>query len=80
MADIRQPWPQPKEARRDIEKPKGKGKGKGKSGGKAQGKGKGFKCHVCGKIGHPASLLPSEGWVNDLEQDTPEGEDTNKDG
>ena len=33
-----QPWPQPKEAGRAIEKPKKKGKGKGKSGGKASGK------------------------------------------
>ena len=31
-------------------------------------------------IGHPARLCPSEGWVNDLEQDTPEGEDTNEEG
>ena len=30
-------------------------------------------------IGHPARLCPSEGWVNDLEQDAPEGEDTNED-
>ena len=29
---------------------------------------------TCGGIGHPA------GWVNDLEQDTPEGEDTNEEG
>ena len=27
-----------------------------------------------------ASLCSSEGWVNDLEQDAPEGEDTNEDG
>ena len=51
-----------------------------KSGGKAKGKGKGLKCYVCGGIGHPARLCPSEGWVNDLEQDAPEGEDTNGDG
>ena len=76
MAGSRQPLPQPKEAGRAIEKPKKKGKGKGKSGGKAKGKGKGLKCYVCGGIGHPARLCASEGWVNDLEQDTPEGEDT----
>ena len=80
VAGNRQPWPQPKEAGRAIEMPKGKGKGKGKSGGKAKGKGKGLKCCVCGGIGHPARLRPSEGWVNDLEQDTPEGEDTNEEG
>ena len=38
VAGNRQPWPQPKEAGRAIEKPKGRGKGK--SGGKAKGKGK----------------------------------------
>ena len=62
-----QPWPQPKEAGRAIQKPKGRGKGKGKSGGKAKGKGKGFKCNVCGGIGHPARLCSSEKWVKDLE-------------
>ena len=45
---------------------------------KAKGKGKGLKCYVCGGIGHPARLCPSEGWVNDLEQDAPEGEDTDE--
>ena len=40
----------------------------------------GLICHVCGGIGHPATLCPSDGWVNDLEQDAPEGEDTNEDG
>ena len=82
VADNHQPWPQPKEAGRAIEKPKGKskGKGKGKSGGKVKGKGKGLKCYVCGGIGHPARLCPSAGWVDDLEQDTPEGEDTNEEG
>ena len=35
---------------------------------------------MCGGIGHTARLCPSEGWVNDLEQDAPEGEDTNEDG
>ena len=63
VAGNRQPWPQPKEAGRAIEKPKGKGKGKGKSGGKAKGKGKGLKCYVCGGIGHPVRLCPSEGGV-----------------
>ena len=73
----RQPWQHPEEARRALERPKGKGKGKGESGGNARGKG--LKCHVCGGIGHSARLCPSEGWVNDLEQDAPEGEDTNED-
>ena len=62
----RQRWPQSRETGRAIEKPKGKGKGKG------------LNCYVCGGIGHPARLCPSEGWVNDLEQDAPEGEDTNE--
>ena len=30
------------------------------------------------RIGHPARLCPSEGWVNDLEQDARDGEDTNE--
>ena len=33
---------------------------------------------VCGGIGHPARLCPSEGWVNDFDQDTPDGEHTNE--
>ena len=45
----------------------------------AKGKGKGLTCYVCGGIGHTARLRPSEGWVHDLEQDAPEGEDTNED-
>ena len=49
MAGNRQPWPQPEEAGRALQRP------------------------VCGGIGHPARLCPSEGWVNDLEQDAPEG-------
>ena len=77
-AGNRQLWRQTKEAGRTPEKPKGKGKGKGKSGGKAKGKGKGLKCYVCGGIGHPARLCPRKGWVNDLEQDAPEGEDTDE--
>ena len=28
----------------------------------------------------PREVVPSEGWVNDLEQDTPEGKDTNEEG
>ena len=79
-AGNRQPWPQPKEGGRAIEKPKGKGKGKGKSGRKAKGKGKGLTSYACRGIGHPARLCPSERWVNDLEQDAPEGEDTNEEG
>ena len=60
VAGNRQPWPQPKEAGRAIEKPKGKGKGKGKSEGKAKGKGKGLKCYVCGGIGHPRGCAPAK--------------------
>ena len=57
-AGNRQPWPQPKEAGRAIEKPKRKCKGKGRSGGKAKGKGKGLTCYVCGGIGQPARFVP----------------------
>ena len=32
------------------------------------------------RIGHPARLCSSEGWVNDLEQDVPEGENINEEG
>ena len=35
---------------------------------------------MCGGAGHTARLCPSEGWVNDLEEDAPDGEDTNEDG
>ena len=80
VAGNRQPWRQPKEAGRAVEKHKEKSKGKGKSGEKAKGKGKGLKCYLCGGIGHPARFCPSEGWVNDLEQEMPEGEDTNEEG
>ena len=80
MAGNRQPWPQAKDVGRAIEKPKEKGKGKGKSGGNAKGKDKGLKCNVCGGIGHPARMCPSEGWLDDLEQDMPEGEDTDEEG
>ena len=77
----RQPWPQPEETGRAIEKPKAKGKGKGRSGGKAKGKGKGLICYVCGgALDTPARLCPGEGWVDDLEQDEPEREDTDEDG
>ena len=46
---------------------------------KARGRASNSVC-VCEGIGHPARLCPSEGWVTDLEQDAPEGEDTNEDG
>ena len=72
----RQQSSQPKGTGRTIQKPKGKGKGKGEFGGKA----KGFICDACGGIGHPARLCSSDGWVNDLEEDTIEGEDTDEDG
>ena len=80
MAGKRQPWPQPKEAGRSIEKPKAKGKGRGRSGGKAKGKGKGLTCYVFGRVGHTARVCTSDAWVNDLEEDVSEGEDTNEDG
>ena len=73
----RQPWPQPKEAGRAIEKPKGKAKAKVEERPKAKERPQMLRV---GEIGHPARLCPSEGWVNDLEQDAPEGEDTNEDG
>ena len=69
-----------KEAGRAIEKSKEKGKGKDRSGGKAKGNGKGLTCYVCGGIGHPVRLCPVKDGLNDLEQDAPEGEDTNEDG
>ena len=63
-----------------MKKSEEKGKGKGRSGGKAKDKGKGLTCYVWRGIWHPARSCPSEGWVNDLEQDAPEAEDTNEDG
>ena len=58
-------------------KNKGKGKGKERSGGKAKGKGKNM---LRVRRRHPVSLCSSVGWDNDLEEDAPEGEDTNEDG
>ena len=55
-------------------------KASARSAGKAKGKRKGLTCFVCGGIGHPARLCSSGGWVNDLEEDAPEGEETNQDG
>ena len=75
-AGNRQSWPQSKDAGRAIEKTNGNAKGKGRGGRKVKGKGKGVTCHVCGGIGHPARLCPSEGWVDDPEQDALEGEDS----
>ena len=43
-----------------------------------KGKGKALKSYVCGGIGHPARMCASEGWVNDVERNAPEGEDTNE--
>ena len=60
-----------------MKSPRAKAKAKVEERPKA--KEKASKCHVCGGIGHPVRLCPSEGWVNDLEQDAPEGEDTNED-
>ena len=80
MAGNRQPWPQPKEAGRAIEKLKGEGPGQRQKWRKGQWQGEKGSHYVCGGIGHPARLCFSEGWVNDLEQDAPEGEDTNGDG
>ena len=59
---------------------KGKSKGRGRSGGKANGKGKGLTCYVCGGIGDPARLWSCAAWIDDSQQDAPEGEDTNEDG
>ena len=72
--------PQREGAGRRIEKPKEKGKDKGRSGGKAKGRRKGLTCCVCGGVVHAARLRFSEGWVNDLEEDAPEGENANEDG
>ena len=79
MAGNRQPWWQPEEVGRSIEKTNGKGKGKGRSGGKAKGKGKGLTCHVYRGLSTPRGCA-SEARVNDLAEDAPEGEDTNEDG
>ena len=37
-------------------------------------------CHVCEGTGHPARWCSRERWVIDVEEDAPEGEDTNEDG
>ena len=58
--------------------PRGKAKAKAKVEERPKAKEKASMRYVCGGIGHPARLCPSEGWVNDLEQDAPEGEDTNE--
>ena len=77
-AGNRQPWPQPKEAGRAIENPREKARSS-QEWRKGQRQGTSLTCHVCGGIGHPASFCSSEGWVNDLEEDAPEGGDTNED-
>ena len=35
---------------------------------------------MCGGFGHPTQLCASEGWVNNLDKKTPDGEDANDDG
>ena len=47
---------------------------------KAKGKEEGLTCCMSGGIGHHTRLCPSEGLVNDLEEDAPEGEDPQEDG
>ena len=61
VAGNRQPWPQPEEARRSIEKPKRNGKGKSKIGKKkkVKSKGNGLTCYVSGGIGHPVKWCPN---------------------
>ena len=51
-----------------------KPKVKGKGGGKAKGKRTGVTCCVYLGVGHTARLCPSEGWVNNLEEETSDGE------
>ena len=81
MASNCQPWPQPEEAGRAIGKTQGEGqRAKARVEDRQKAREKGLKCYVCGGIRHPARLCPSEGWVNDLEQDAPEGEDTDEEG
>ena len=66
MAGNRQEWPQPKEAEEPLKSPR-EGQRQRQKWRKDQRQRKGLKCHVCG-------------WVNDLEQDAPGGEDTIEDG
>ena len=76
----RQTWPQSGKTGRAIEKRRAKAKAKAKVEESPKAQEKAFNCCVCGGTGHTARLCASEGWVNDLEQDAPEGEDTNEEG
>ena len=68
VAGNRQPW---KEAGRALERPKEKCKGKGKE--------ERPQMLRVRRDWTPREVVPSsEGWVHDLEQDAPEGEDTNE--
>ena len=63
-----------------LKSPRTKAKAKAKVEERPKAKEKASKATCAEGLGTPARLCSSEGWVNDLEQDAPEGEDTNEDG